>query len=145
MITRDDLRTFKAIVGEPYVSTGESILNLHSHDESYHAPVLPDVVVWPHNTGEVSRIVRHASERKIPVTGWGVGTSLEGNPIPVSHGIIIDFQQMQGILAVRPEDFQVDVQAGVVYKELNKTLSRARPIFPARSRGRGNRRRDDRE
>jgi D-lactate dehydrogenase (cytochrome) len=130
MISRDDLNTFKAIVGEPYVSTGESILNLHSHDESYHPPVLPDAVLWPHNTGEVSRIVRYASERKIPVTGWGVGTSLEGNPIPVNHGIIIDFQQMQGILAVRPEDFQVDVQAGVVYKELNKTLSRYGLFFP---------------
>jgi D-lactate dehydrogenase (cytochrome) len=130
MITRDDLSTFRAIVGEQYVSTGESILNLHSHDESYHAPALPDVVLWPHNTDEVSRIVRYASERKIPVTGWGVGTSLEGNPIPVHHGIIIDFQQMQGILAVRPADFQVDVQAGVVYKELNKTLNRHGLFFP---------------
>ena len=74
-------------------------------------------------------------ERRIPVTAWGVGTSLEGNPIPVSHGIVLDFQEMQGILAVHPQDFQVDVQAGVVYKDLNKTLSRhglfSRPI-PAR-------------
>ena len=130
MITHADLIKLKAIVGEKFVSTGESVLNLHSHDESYHAQVLPDAVVWPHSTDEVSRIVRHSFGRKIPVTGWGVGTSLEGNPIPVNHGIVIDFQEMQKVLAVRPEDFQVDVEAGVIYKELNKMLSRHGLFFP---------------
>jgi D-lactate dehydrogenase (cytochrome) len=130
MIASDDVLYLKAIVGERSVSTGESVLDLHSHDESYHAPVLPDVVVWPHSTEEVSRIARYASQRKIPVTAWGVGTSLEGNPIPVSHGIIIDFQEMQKILAVSPEDLQVDVEAGVIYKELNKSLSRHGLFFP---------------
>ncbi|MBN1570259.1 MAG: FAD-binding oxidoreductase [Acidobacteria bacterium] len=130
MVTNDDLLNLKAIVGEKFVSTGESVLNLHSHDESYHPPVLPDVVLWPHSTDEVSRVARYAFERKIPVTGWGVGTSLEGNPIPVNHGIVVDFQEMQKILSIRPEDFQVDVEAGVVYKELNKTLSRNGLFFP---------------
>ncbi len=130
MITHDDLGNLKAIVGEQFVSTGESVLSLHSHDESYHPPVLPDIVVWPHSTGEVSRIACYAFERRIPVTAWGVGTSLEGNPIPVSHGIVLDFQEMQGILAVHPQDFQVDVQAGVVYKDLNKALSRHGLFFP---------------
>jgi len=130
MITNKDLSFLKAIVGEQFVSTGESVLNLHSHDESYHAPVLPDVVLWPHNTDEVSRIARYAFQRKIPITGWGVGTSLEGNPIPVRHGIVIDFQQMQRVISVRPEDFQVDVEAGVIYKDLNKMLSRHGLFFP---------------
>jgi D-lactate dehydrogenase (cytochrome) len=130
MITREDLDNLKAIVGEQSVSTGESVLNLHSHDESYHTPVLPDVVLWPHSTDEMSRIARYAWKRKIPVTGWGVGTSLEGNPIPVNRGIVVDFQQMQKVLAIRPHDFQVDVEAGVVYKELNKTLSRYGLFFP---------------
>jgi D-lactate dehydrogenase (cytochrome) len=127
---QDDLEKLKAIVGERFVSTGGSVLNLHSHDESYHVPSLPDAVVWPHSTDEVSRICRYAFERKIPVTGWGVGTSLEGNPIPVRRGIVVDFQEMQKVLAVRPEDFQADVEAGVVYKELNKTLSRHGLFFP---------------
>jgi len=130
MITQDDLKNLKAIVGDAFASTGESVLQLHSHDESYHTPVLPDVVVWPHNTEEVGRVARYAFERKIPITGWGVGTSLEGNPIPVNRGMVVDFQQMQRVLSIRPEDFQVDVEAGVVYKELNKTLSRHGLFFP---------------
>ncbi len=130
MITDDDLVNLQAIVGDKYVSTGESVRSLHSHDESYHTPVLPDVVIWPHSTEQVSAIARYACERKIPVTAWGAGTSLEGNPIPVKGGIVLDFQEMNEILAIRPEDFQVDVQAGVVYKELNRALSRYGLFFP---------------
>ncbi len=130
MISHDDLSILKAIVGEKFVSTGASILDLHSHDESYHTPCLPDVVVWPHNTDEVSRIARYALERRIPITGWGVGTSLEGNPIPVKNGIVVDFHEMQKVFEIRPEDFQVDAEAGVTYKDLNKTLSRHGLFFP---------------
>jgi D-lactate dehydrogenase (cytochrome) len=130
MITEDDVNKLRAMVGETFVSTGASVLHLHAHDESFHPPVLPDVVVWPHSTDEVSRIVRYAANRKIPITGWGVGSSLEGNPIPVQHGIVVDFQEMQKILAIRAEDFQVDVEAGVIYKELNKTLSPKGLFFP---------------
>jgi D-lactate dehydrogenase (cytochrome) len=130
MITPDDIMNLKAIVGDQSVSTGESVLELHSHDESYHAPVLPDLVVWPHNTEQVSLVARYACKRRIPVTAWGVGTSLEGNPIPTRHGIVVDFHEMQKVKAIRPEDFQVDVQAGVIYKDLNKALSRHGLFFP---------------
>jgi len=125
-----DFNELKQILDNQRISTGESIRILHSHDESFHPPILPDVVVWPHTTEEVSRLVRWAAEKKIPVTAWGAGTSLEGNPIPVKGGMVIDFNEMKQVLAVRPEDFQVDVQAGVIYKDLNKTLSSNGLFFP---------------
>jgi D-lactate dehydrogenase (cytochrome) len=130
MITQDDIRWLSSIVGEDSVSTGQSVRDLHSHDESFHKPVQPEVVVWPHSTADVSTLVKWAYEKRIPITPWGAGSSLEGNPIPINAGLIIDFQQMKKVIAVRPEDFQVDVEAGVDYKELNKTLSRHGLFFP---------------
>ncbi|MBN1663633.1 MAG: FAD-binding oxidoreductase [Deltaproteobacteria bacterium] len=130
MISLYDIGELKTILDERRVSSGDSVRRLHSHDESFHAPVLPDVVVWPHTTDEVSRIVRFACRHKVPVTAWGAGTSLEGNPIPVKNGIVIDFNEMNHIIEVRPEDFQVDVQAGVIYKELNKSLTGEGLFFP---------------
>ena len=123
-LSQKDLSFLKKVVGEDRVSTGESNLEIHSHDESFHTGYMPEVVVWPQTTSEVSAIVAHANERRIPVTPWGVGTSLEGNPLPVHGGIVLDFDQMDRILAIRGEDFQVDVQAGVKYQDMNKTLSR---------------------
>jgi D-lactate dehydrogenase (cytochrome) len=129
-LTSKAFSELKTILDDRRVSAGESVCNLHSHDESFHAPCLPDVVVWPHTTEEVSRLVAWAGRHKVPVTAWGAGTSLEGNPIPVQGGMVIDFAEMNHILAVRPEDFQVDVQAGVIYKELNKALVHDGLFFP---------------
>jgi D-lactate dehydrogenase (cytochrome) len=57
MIPVQDIDELKAILDESRVSTGESVKQLHTHDESHHTPVLPDVVVWPRTTEEVSRLI----------------------------------------------------------------------------------------
>lgn len=122
--TKKELEFLKELVGEERVSTGKSYLELHSMDESYHKGYFPDVVVWPKSKEEVSSILKMANERRIPITPWGAGTSTEGNPLPVYKGIVLDFQQMDQIIAIRPESFQVDVQPGVKYQDMNRILSR---------------------
>jgi D-lactate dehydrogenase (cytochrome) len=129
-ITETELDLLREIVGPDRVSTGESVLDLHGGDESSHLPHRPEVVVWPLKTEEVSRILALASDRRIPVTPWGAGTSLEGNPIPVLGGIVLDFQQMNRILEFRQEDLQVRVEPGLGYKDLNLYLARYGLFFP---------------
>ena len=89
--TERDLAFLKELVGEERVSTGQSNLELHSVDETYHKGYLPDVVVWPKSKEEVSSILKMANEGRIPVTPWEAGTSTEGNPLPVYKGIVLDF------------------------------------------------------
>ncbi len=129
-MTDRELESIGKIVGPERISIGESILDLHSKDESFHQRRKPDVVAWPLRTEEIGEILKLANEKRIPVTPWGAGTSLEGNPIPVEEGIVLDLQQMNHILEIRKEDLQVRVEAGVIYKELNKTLSRYGIFFP---------------
>lgn len=129
-MTSKELEFIKSIVGPERMSQGESVLDLHSKDESFHLRKKPDLVVWPLSAEEISRILKLANERRIPVTPWGAGTSLEGNPIPVKGGIVLDLQQMNRILELRAEDLQVRVEAGVIYKELNQSLSRYGLFFP---------------
>lgn len=106
------------------VSTRRADLDLHARDQSFHAIRPPDVVLWPETTGEVCQVLRFASAERIPVTAWGVGSSLEGNPIPVHGGIMLDFGRMNRLIAVRAEDFQVDVQPGITRVALNQALAR---------------------
>ena len=96
----------------------------HSRDQSAHPAHLPDVVVWVKTTQEVSDVLRYANAHGIPVTAWGAGTSIEGNPIPVRGGIVLDFGQMDKILEIHAQDFQITVQPGILYKDMNKILSR---------------------
>lgn len=129
-VTNKELEFIRSIVGPERLSAGESILDLHSKDESFHQRRKPDVVVWPLSAQEISQILRLANAKRIPVTPWGAGTSLEGNPIPVEGGIVLDLQQMNHILEFKTEDLQVRVEAGVIYKELNQYLSRFGLFFP---------------
>jgi len=85
---------------------------------------LPAAVVWPASTAEVSAILSYANQHRIPVTPWGAGTSLEGNPIPVQGGIVLNLSRMNRILDVHTADFQIDVQPGILYKDMNKALAR---------------------
>jgi D-lactate dehydrogenase (cytochrome) len=117
----DDL---KRLLGAERVSTGNSDRELHSRDQSAHAANLPDVVVWPDSTDQVSWLAAYAYEHRIPLTGWGMGSSLEGNPIPVCGGIVVDFSRMNRILEIYAEDFQVRVQPGMLYKDMNQVLAK---------------------
>jgi D-lactate dehydrogenase (cytochrome) len=129
-LTESGIESIKGIVGSERMSLGESVLDLHGKDESFHPKQRPDLVVWPLNGGEISQILKMANERRIPVTPWGAGTSIEGNPNPIEGGIVLDLQQMNHILQLRAEDLQVRVEAGVIYKELNQYLSRYGLFFP---------------
>jgi D-lactate dehydrogenase (cytochrome) len=111
-------------------STGESVLDLHAKDQSQHPPSRPEAVIWPLDRSEVSEILKYANKHLIPITGWGSGSSLEGNPIPVKKGIVLDFSQMNRILSIRTEDFQADVEPGVIYQDLNEKLRHTGLFFP---------------
>jgi D-lactate dehydrogenase (cytochrome) len=124
------LKDFQAMVAPDRFSTGGSILDLHAKDQSRHPACRPEAVLWPQTAAEVAAVLKYANEHRIPVTGWGAGSSLEGNPIPVCRGLVLDFTRMNRILAMHEEDFQADVEPGVVYQDLNEKLRHTGLFFP---------------
>jgi len=106
------------------VTTNETIRSQHGKDESYHQEHLPDIVVFPHNTEQVSEVMVFANEERIPVTPFGLGSSLEGHVIPYEGGISIDFSEMNHILEIRDKDLLVRVQPGITRTQLNDKLKR---------------------
>lgn len=114
----------KQVLTPERVSLNQTVLERHSKDESYHTPHLPDVVVFPKSSEEVSLIMKLASRYKVMVVPFGVGSSLEGNVIPYENGIVIDFSLMNHILEIRENDLLVKVQPGVTRMQLNKELKK---------------------
>jgi D-lactate dehydrogenase (cytochrome) len=129
-LTRTHIENLRAMTAPDRFSTGESALDLHAKDQSAHMPCRPEAVIWPLNSAEVAAILKYADDHLIPVTGWGAGSSLEGNPIPVKRGIVLDFSRMNRILEIREGDFQADVEPGVVYQDLNEKLRHSGLFFP---------------
>jgi D-lactate dehydrogenase (cytochrome) len=124
----DELR---ALLGDPSrVSTGDSDRDLHAADMTVHTPHRPDVVVYATSTEEVAAVLRLADERRVPVTPFGVGSSLEGHVIPIAGGISLDLTRMDRVLAIEPENLTATVQAGVTRDALERAAGEHGLFFP---------------
>ena len=123
-----------AIVGEENVSTESGDLRSHSGTEWSSYPTLPgDVpfaIVKPGSTEEVSNIMKFCHHRRIPVTGYSGGTSLEGHFAATRGGICVDFGRMNKILAIHTQDMDAVVQPAVGWEVLNEELAKQRLFFP---------------
>jgi D-lactate dehydrogenase (cytochrome) len=127
-----DLRSelLRLVPDERRVSTSDSVLAQHGEDISHHVRHDPDVVVYVESTEEVAAVLAFANERRIPVTPFGAGTSLEGSVIPLAGGISLDLSRMDSVLELRPDDMQAVVQAGVPRSKLNEAAGEHGLFFP---------------
>ena len=97
---------------------------------TYHEPRPPEVVVFPESREEVVSVLRFANERRVPVTPFGQGSSLEGHTIPLEGGISLDLGRMDRILEIRPEDMVARVEPGVRRLALEAVLRGYGLFFP---------------
>jgi len=123
------LPALRAVLGER-LSDAAAVRTAHAQQESYHTPHLPDLVAFPRDTGEVAAIVRICAEVSLPIVPYGAGTSLEGNTSALRGGVLIDFAQMNALLAVNAEDLDCQVQPGITRKQLNAQLRDTGLFFP---------------
>ncbi|EEP82712.1 conserved hypothetical protein [Uncinocarpus reesii 1704] len=125
---------FVEIVGKENVSTDKIDLEEHSGSDwsSYTAKPneKPFLVVFPSTTEEVSRIMKICHDRRIPVTPYSGGTSLEGHFSPTRGGVCVDFRRMGEILALHERDLDVVVQPAVGWEDLNEELAKHGLFFP---------------
>ncbi|MCJ8333374.1 MAG: FAD-binding protein [Epibacterium sp.] len=111
----------KALLGDR-LSTGTSVREIHGRDEAYSTPALPDAVVFPETTEEVSSIMKICTQYNVPVVPFGIGSSLEGHVIPIHGGISVDTSRMNRVLEIHSSDLDAVVQPGVTRTQLNTEL-----------------------
>jgi len=128
-VTPAIINQLTAIMGAEQISATQADLDQHAHDQGFYPAHAAEVVVWPTTVAQVSQLLALANTQHIPVTAWGAGTSIEANPIPIHGGIVLSLQRMDAIIAIHADDFQVTVQPGIGYKDLNARLARGGLFF----------------
>lgn len=123
------LDALRELLGER-LSTGRAECEQHGRGESYHPTLPPDAVCYAESTAEVAAIVKLCAAQRVPIIAFGGGTSLEGHVGATRGGVCIDLSRMQRIIAVRPDDLDVTVEAGVTRMQLNAELRTTGLFFP---------------
>jgi D-lactate dehydrogenase (cytochrome) len=110
--------------------TSQALREQHGHTTTWIDNQPPDAVVFPQATDEVVDIVRLCAAHRVPVIGFGQGTSLEGQLNAPRGGICLDFRDMNRVLAVHAEDLDCVVEPGITRKQLNEFLRDTGVFFP---------------
>src|SRR4051812_48623563 len=101
-----------AIVGKENVIHGEQELLVYECDAYTLEKNLPNVVVLPHTTEEIAKIIKLCRENKLPIIPRGAGTSLSGAVLAVTGGVMIALGRMNRIIHIDYRNRRALVEAG---------------------------------
>ena len=130
MLEKKVISQLRKIVGKDAVLTSKEDLNAYSYDGTTTWAHVPDVVVLPTTTEQVSQILKLADENKIPVTPRGAGTNVSGGSIPIKGGIVLCTTKMNKILDINKTNLTATVEPGVVLQDFNDALAKQGLFYP---------------
>ena len=116
------LEALSGIVGGEHVTTADHALVEAGRDwwpltlvwvHDGGQPALPDVVVRPGSTEEVSAVLGYASANGVPVTPFAGRSGVCGGSLPLAGGISLDLARLDRVLEVDTDSLRVHSQAGV--------------------------------
>src|ERR1041384_4528218 len=91
------------LLGDEIIADDPETLAAHAGDKWFAANP-PEVVVFARSTSDVSKLLRFAAERKIPVTARGAGYGYVGGCVPVRGGIALSLVRMNKIKSLNFDD-----------------------------------------
>ena len=136
-ITSEIATSLRAIVGAENFISDEENLHHYSHDETEDLRYLPEVVLKPANTEEISNILKVCSVHNIPVTPRAAGTGLSGGALPVYGGVLLSIERLNKILEIDERNLQVTVEPGVITQVLQEAVMEKGLFYPPDPASRG--------
>lgn len=130
MISPQLIEQFTAIVGPENVITSNAGRLVYSYDATPNYQSMPDAVIAPRNTNEVSSIINLCRQHKIPLVPRGSGTNLAAGTVPSEGGIVLLFKHMNRILELDEENLTVTVQPGVVTLDMIRAVEKKGLFYP---------------
>ncbi len=118
----------KELLKERYLE--EEIDRIQYSYDATQKMYLPDCVVLPKNTDEVSKILKFASVHKIPVVARGCASGFSGGALSVDGGIVLSMELMNNIIEIDLDNLIATVEPGVVNFDLQLALKPHGLFFP---------------
>ncbi|MEA3212212.1 MAG: glycolate oxidase [Chthoniobacter sp.] len=122
-------RQLVRLLGPDAISTEPETLATHATDKWFAARP-PDVVVFGGSTDAVSKLLRFANRRGIPVTPRGAGVGYVGGCVPAKGGIALSLARMNRIKEIHGADAVAVVEPGVITGVLQSEARQRKLFYP---------------
>lgn len=129
MLSESTKKELRAIVGDGWFLDSIEDLVAYSYD-GFLPEFMPEGVILPGTSEEISSIMRLANRERVPVTPRGAGTNICGGSVAKEGGIVMAFHRMNRILEIDSDNMCAVVQPGVVNADLQKTVARQGLFYP---------------
>lgn len=129
-IEKDDILMFEKIASSNQVFYSKEELREYSHDETEDLTYMPEVVVKPKNSSEVSKIMKYCNLNRIPVTPCGARTGLSGGSLPVESGVVLSMERFNQIIDIDERNLQATVESGVINEVFQNAVKEKGLFYP---------------
>lgn len=124
------LEELRSIVGSSYCLDTPEALVAYSYDATPMKQSLPEVVLMPASTEEISQIMKVATKYKIPVVTRGAATNLCGGTVPDKGGIVLSMNRLNQIIEIDEQNLTITVQPGVKTKAIHDAVEAIGLFYP---------------
>ncbi len=108
----------KEICGSEYVKTDSEALLQYAVDG-----IVPQAVVFPKDTGQVSEIVKYAGRENLAIVPWGSGTKICAGHLPKRHDLVVCTSHLDHMKDVDSDNLTITVEAGVKFRDIQARLA----------------------
>jgi glycolate oxidase len=130
LIEAKHIDALKNIVGNENVYNDKAHLIAYSYDAT-RTKYEPELIVFPKNEEDVSKVLKYCNENKVIITPRGAGSGFTGGALPANGGIILALEKyMNKILEIDMQNLVAIVQPGVINKDLQKASEAVGLFYP---------------
>ncbi|MCW3463351.1 FAD-binding oxidoreductase [Chitinophaga nivalis] len=136
-VTAAHIAALREIAGVAYVLADEENRDRYARDETEDLHYMPEVVVKPDTTEQVSQIMQLCNRELLPVTPRGGGTGLSGGALPQYGGVLISMERFNRIIQIDERNLQVTTEPGVITEVLQMAVKEKGLFYPPDPSSRG--------
>ena len=119
---KEFIESLVSILGQTNVTQNAEELQDVSHDYTEDLSFLPEILIFPENTQQVSECIQLCSKFNVPIYTRGAGTGLSGACLPVKGGLVLSTKKMNQILDIDTQNMMATVEPGLINFHLKQAL-----------------------
>lgn len=136
-LTPEHIVYFEELLGKQFVYTDQQSLHAAASDQTEDLHFLPDVILKPRTTQEISAVLKFCNRHLIPVTPRGGGTGLSGGALPQFGGVVLSTERLNEIIDIDEKNLQITTEPGVITEVLQDRVKEKGLFYPPDPQSKG--------